>query len=648
MVPHWQLVAVVAMAMLAACSTTKDEQQQPDVRAGFRRSEKVEGVGFSVVEQAHDGTHTVDLARVSNDVDANSRLTVSFQVDATEDLAGAPAEWRALVASINAARRLSDWAAELDALVVDEHNPESVDRGLREVRNYYARQAQFFATVKAEVARLRPDVDVNQIVTGAAVGSDKPSDFYGNVTRWIRAELDRLRSEPDQRFAGRERVKVFVQAYHDPTDGERQMLHVTNYDKLPVGDLQPIDRMGLKLTRSERQRLDREIAASRTAARAIDEIQEDGAAFLRRAGDKVKQLAKSLGEIVKALNDGPGWMEQLRGAIARLEAFTSEDQKVQDAARELANSLNQIVASFPAAEKIKSARQLTEQIAGSVRADDLVGSLTRIGDLATLYNANLANLVTTWTEQAAKVRNAISQLRSNVEADQLATLLPKELRDLLLQLTVELPATMRFVDFAQQYLVSGRDRRDLGELLAGAREHAIPRTLDNLPDGTVDLRRAGLDLDDHVGLNVRFQQQGGELLEEMQVETRAVLTGFHRRIGGKLIFARADTGPGDAQDWKPNVAAVASWHYRFRNVDDDKAKWFWNATDLAWGVHVASLDQADDSAEVGLGINVSLFDDLVTGGFGWNLSSDDGAGEYFFVGIDLLDVLRSAGTLGQR
>jgi hypothetical protein len=39
---------------------------------------------------------------------------------------------------------------------------------------------------------------------------------------------------------------------------------------------------------------------------------------------------------------------------------------------------------------------------------------------------------------------------------------------------------------------------------------------------------------------------------------------------------------------------------------------------------------------------------LVTGGFGWNLSSDDGAGEYFFVGIDLLDVLRSAGTLGQR
>ena len=58
-------------------------------------------------------------------------------------------------------------------------------------------------------------------------------------------------------------------------------------------------------------------------------------------------------------------------------------------------------------------------------------------------------------------------------------------------------------------------------------------------------------------------------------------------------------------------------------------------------VHIASLDQGDDSIEFGMGFNASLFGGFVTAGVGWNLSSVDDR-EYYFVGIDLLTVLQGA------
>ena len=56
------------------------------------------------------------------------------------------------------------------------------------------------------------------------------------------------------------------------------------------------------------------------------------------------------------------------------------------------------------------------------------------------------------------------------------------------------------------------------------------------------------------------------------------------------------------------------------------------------GVHATSLHQGSSTVEVGSGVALSLWDDLVTGGYGWNRGVTANK-PYFFVGIGILDLL---------
>ena len=72
--------------------------------------------------------------------------------------------------------------------------------------------------------------------------------------------------------------------------------------------------------------------------------------------------------------------------------------------------------------------------------------------------------------------------------------------------------------------------------------------------------------------------------------------GVYPRITGELIFARADTGTAEAKSWQPIVAAVADLHVRWR--DPTWLGSVWNTIDPALGLHIASLDQGDESIGV--------------------------------------------------
>jgi hypothetical protein len=61
------------------------------------------------------------------------------------------------------------------------------------------------------------------------------------------------------------------------------------------------------------------------------------------------------------------------------------------------------------------------------------------------------------------------------------------------------------------------------------------------------------------------------------------------------------------------------------------------------GVHLASLDQGNQDIEFGLGGNVSLFQGLIMGGVGFNLSNNERP--YVFVGLSLLNALQKAKEL---
>lgn len=643
-------LAPMSLAVIAAGCAGSAAPQLP---AGPRRSAKLDGVAWSLTERAHDGTFAVPTDGATVAVDANSRLVVSFAVEPAEQLASAGAEWQTVADGLAQVRTLLADGPMLDAADVDERDARAVADLSGRLQQHYRRLRAFAAGFRTTIEQHRPDLHVDRILDGSFDGQDRSP--LPNAARWLAGELERLRLVAAARTAGREQVRVVVQAYHEPVAGERQPIHVDNYDRLPVGELRPVPRMGLAMTPQERSRLDAEIAASKAAAATIRELQKNGRDVLRGVADYAGKLRRSLATLAEAVRKAPDWQQKLAAATAPLQnlATSSGDPAVQAAARDLAQALPALQTQLAQLAAAGATRQLLEEVAGRLRDGEPQAVFAAIGDLGTVVESDLAAAVEALGEPAQQVASALQVLGSRLAAGDLQAVLPQTTRELLTMLTTELPTTIAFATFVRDYVAGAAQRRTVAEVLAKSRDVAIPRPLDDLPDGTIDLTRAGVALDDHVGVHVRFENATagaadpagpGDPIEETSVDTEMVLTGLYRRIRGQLIFARADHGTADATRWQANVAALADWHYRYRDAAVSDWAAFWNFVDLGFGVHVASLDHNDDTAEVGLGVNLSLFGGFVSGGYGYNLSTPDGNGQYYFVGIDLLDVLRQAGS----
>jgi hypothetical protein len=141
-------------------------------------------------------------------------------------------------------------------------------------------------------------------------------------------------------------------------------------------------------------------------------------------------------------------------------------------------------------------------------------------------------------------------------------------------------------------------------------------------------------------VSFREQQPEGETApatrsHEFSYRGEAVLTGLHRELSSALIFARALHDDSN-QTWKPNVAALVGWHYYKRDPRSFGGK-LWNWLNPGLGIHLASLDQTTDNFEFGVGGNLTLWNGLLSSGFGWNLSRTNG--EYVFLAIDLFETL---------
>ena len=160
------------------------------------------------------------------------------------------------------------------------------------------------------------------------------------------------------------------------------------------------------------------------------------------------------------------------------------------------------------------------------------------------------------------------------------------------------------------------------------------------PDGLIELATLKPAHHDRLEIIVRVSRTAANVTEtnDLDFHVRTVQVGVYRQVGGSLIYARADKGPGTAQNWKPNAAAHMEWHYRPYYAEN------WYEKGIGWldpgiGFHIASLDQDEnEDTELGIGVNMSLWEGFLQGGLGYNLSVDSDHLYYYF-GIDLLSVL---------
>ena len=162
-----------------------------------------------------------------------------------------------------------------------------------------------------------------------------------------------------------------------------------------------------------------------------------------------------------------------------------------------------------------------------------------------------------------------------------------------------------------------------------------------MPGFRLELDKTKWSLGDRVSVVLRVREEKSQnVLYTMAWRVEAHQTGLHARYTASLIFSRTVHGTPESQRWRPNVMAQVNWFDELRAPGTFGNIWNW--LDMGAGLHLSSLDHGEDTVEFGMGIQVAIWDGLLSFGYGRNLSLNQRDGEYRFVGLNLFDTLNKA------
>lgn len=606
------------------------------------------GVTFKVIEDGHDGRHELCAERLAP-VDANSDLLIEFTTPPeAKNLAASP-EWKRLADLVDRVRGL-----EADVFQLNAAPTPADSAGLHALR-------AAASAVDTRVADLLASIDSlplsaaerRAVLTGRFPGgTGDPTRAYANLNLWLDQQL-RLTTARAEAFAtSKQRVVVQVEAFRDPRGGKRSALHVENYDDLPVGELRPIERLGLQLTPAERATWEASLAANQRIAAALGEIISNREGVVVELRERLSRLGDQVQQVAATLAAGPdAWSSALADHVGQLDALAANaSAETRPTLQALSSELRAFRQEYAG---LRGALSGVGAIATTIRSapdGDLRtllfksgGVVDQLGQLDQSFRASLA-VAKRWPNRIDSVKTQLASLAGTLPDALAGQLLPADVSSFFSGFPAVLGNAATALAAELLVLPSSRPSVDAQGSLSPESGKVLPRALDDLPRGRLELARAGWVLGDRVLIVVSFREAGGQpgkaepgaSRSEYSVSYRgeAVLTGLHRELSSALIFASPLHGP--ESTWKPNVAALVGWHYYKRDPRSFGGK-FWNWLNPGLGIHLASLDQAEDNFEFGLGGNLTIWDGLLSGGFGWNLSRTNG--EYWLLAVDLFETL---------
>lgn len=624
-----RLAAAAAAVALAGCSGAPTPDRAPRL------------IGNELVEQTRGREVRVPRGTVAA-ADPRSDLLLRFeQLVPLDDSAAAPADAPSpLTAALQRAEALLlDRDQLLSELTIANAADDMQLHLLHRASASFGRYVQRFVVELGQLGFTDDELR-------ATIQDRRPDETSGfpALLRMLQARYEREQDD----FARRRRLAsehtVTVQARIEPRGKQPKYLHIDGYDHLPVGDMAPQYGGFLGVSRHELASLQRNLRTVEDAAGLLRSIDGLGERLRERVDALRTTLRDGLLQLAQRARRQPAsFVAALQQAMQRLvdDAATTAEQKA--AAQQVLAALQQVAGMAAAwqalADQADAARTALSQ--GGGRLSDLVGAAGALRQQAKDLLA-AGKLLLDSLPQAPAV---LDQVRAGLattgvpvppELTPFAAALAAEERQLL-QLLATWNALLDAADAGAAPIAAGPARID----------DAVFLPLQNAPDARIRLGATDVREGDRVHVEAIYQPKGSDDRQQRVTETWDVEVerfGFYPRVGAELIFARADTGTADAKSWKANAAAVAELHHRFR--DPTALGELWNVLDPSLGVHLASLDQGDQNVEFGLGVNVSLFAGFVTAGCGWNLAASED-GDYWFVGIDLINVLGQAqGLLG--
>ncbi len=598
------------------------------------------GVAYRLEERARDGKFQV-CPDVRTQVDANADLVLTFTPPAIKDSAAATAEQKHLLELLEVLEQLGRDVARLNAKVIDLSDSSAI-------ASFQADVTATTGRVSAAVHALRAAGMTNEEMI--AVVTDSVNGGYVGLARWLRDHIAAEQRATAEFIRSRDSVVVQVMAYKDPVNGKRAQLHVQNYDELPLGELRPIDRYGMNLTPAEQERLRTEIEGNQQIARAIDRITTNADTIRREIHATASRIVGHLDSVLQALSAPSQWLSKLADARSALDRLSAEHPTaaVVRSLNTLRSQIDSIRGDLSTVDSTVSQVRRLRSIVTAPSSTDFANLVAGPSGIVSLLGSIQNNLVETPDRlelaqaHLSRASATLATLPATLTAQVTDALNLEGLDSVTQTLKRDLPVTAAALNAIRTVLgLAVGQAIPSADILEDVSKVTFHR-LDDLPVAVVELERTGWTLGDRVTVVVRFSQLAkgdgaGPALHETTYRLDARLMGGHREFSSAVIFVRAVNGSAEQRKWKPNVAALVSWHHYFRNPQSSFRR-SWNAFDPALGLHLANLDQTEDNIEFGLGVNLTLWHGLLSGGYGYNLSRDT-QGTYWFVGLNLFDVL---------
>jgi len=205
-----------------------------------------------------------------------------------------------------------------------------------------------------------------------------------------------------------------------------------------------------------------------------------------------------------------------------------------------------------------------------------------------------------------------------------------------------------------QALLSGGQTLSLAEGLDTSRERPPVRAieLDKITDGTIDLNKTRADRGGELTVRAELfttdEKDQETVLQWSEQSFHIERFGLTSDFSANVLFVnRLGSGaPGDPNT-RFDPAPSASWnlHYRLRpDADETLTRKLYRFFDPGLGINTAALDFEDENVQIGAGVHLTLFEDLLIFGYGYNLQAETDHG-YFYFGIGVLEALDTIGGL---
>jgi hypothetical protein len=630
---------------LFGCAGRKSEQASQTPPAIV--AEPDAGISHQMIEVDHNGARYTNQPNRVVPVDAHSLLVIEFPKPAKAAPAPLSQNWKDLqtiIAYLN--QRALVWK-NLNERQVDLKNPEAV----RQLQQEAGAAAKSALDLIDDLESLGINgVKMTAILSGRAIGVDRPRTPYLNLAQWATNNWNDLRSQAEahqKAIESTSKVNVTVQAFRESTSGGRSLLHVDNWDSMPEGVYSPIDRTGLRPTEAEQKRLDMERTAAESVVLLINSARTNQDAFKTAFNGKLGDFKNRLDRIEGQLETlAKNWNTALvPGVLTGLDELgTSADPAVKAAAAALKTNVLGLVGIYQTVTNdIAAVRKVSALLVNPQSADPTSLLLGESGLIQTAEK--LVSDLGVILSQIETTPALLQSTEANIAAlspavrERATALVNSEFKTTLQEFRAKFPQEAEALVALWSVVNNSLGLVAAGDTLADSDSKLIVRTLDNLVPATVDLKRSGLALGDLVTMKLRATNAiTGELVGSDTYQDEIDLMGLHGKPAVHLIFARALSGPSEATQWKANVAAAIEWHYTIRKPQTTLSK-TWNWLYPGAGIHLASLNQGSDSFEIGAGGDVSFWDGLLTGGFGYNFSVKR---EYVWVGVNLLSALNQA------